>query len=90
LSTAISMKPQEPRYFTASSNAIVSVLGQRVAVHLAGQAVEARQVGKPLLVVVTLGDDAHDAVCARRAAVGPANQRPLSSIQSRTVPPVRC
>ena len=42
------------------------LLGQRVAVHLAGQPVEARQVGKPLLVIVTLGDDAHDAVRACR------------------------
>ena len=45
-------------------------LGQRIAVHLAGEAVEARQVGKPLLVIVALVDDAHHAVRARRAPVG--------------------
>jgi hypothetical protein len=44
-------------------------------------------VGKPLLVIVTLGDDAHDAVRACRSPLRSANQRPLSSIQSRTVPP---
>src|SRR6185295_5711486 len=44
-------------------------LGQRVAVHLAGQAVEAREISEALLVVVALGDDADDAARARRTAV---------------------
>ena len=70
LSTAISMKPQEPRNLMASSSATAELLGQGVAVHFAGQAVEARQVGQPLLVLVALIDDAHDAVRARRAPVG--------------------
>ena len=97
LSTAISMKPHEPRYFTASSSATDKRLGQRVAVHLAGQAVEARQIGEPLLMIVTLVDDAHHAVRARRASVGAgepaaivldpeprraARRRPAGSIRS--------
>ena len=45
------------------------LLGQRIAVHFAGQAVEARQVVEPLLMVVTFGDDAHHAMRARRAPV---------------------
>ena len=38
----------------------------RAAVHLAGQCIEARQIGEPLLVLVPLVDHPHDAVRARR------------------------
>jgi hypothetical protein len=45
-------------------------LGEVMAVQLAGQAVVAREIGEPALVLVALVDDAHDAVRARRLAVG--------------------
>ena len=57
-------------------------LGEMEAIDLAGQAVEPRQIGEPLLLVVALVDDADDAVRPRRLAVAPANQRPISSIHS--------
>ena len=44
-------------------------LGEMPAVHLAGQAVEVRQVGELLLLRVPLVDDMDDAVRARRLAV---------------------
>ena len=40
------------------------------AIHLAGQAVEPRQIGEPLFLVVALVDDADDAMRPRRLAVG--------------------
>ena len=44
-------------------------LGQRIAVHLTGEAVETRQVGEALVAVVALRDRTHDAVRARRPPI---------------------
>ena len=69
LSIAISRKPQEQRILHRFVERGVEHLGQVLAVHLAGQRIEARQIGEPLLALVTLVDDAHDAVGAQRLAV---------------------
>ena len=61
-------------------------LGEMPAVHFAGQAVEVRQVGQPLLLRVPLVDGMDDAVRALRLPSLPANQRPVSSIQSLAPP----
>ena len=70
LSIAASMKPQDERSLIASAMVGLEHLGHVPAVHLAGQRVEARQIGEPLLLLVALVDDAHDAVGAQRRAVG--------------------
>src|SRR5204863_4868741 len=51
-------------------------LEQLDAVYLAGQSVELRQVGEPLLARVAFIDDAHDAVGTGRPAVGAGEPSP--------------
>jgi hypothetical protein len=46
------------------------------AIHLAGQGVEPGQIGEPLLALVALVDDAHDAVSACRFPVGAGEPAP--------------
>ena len=78
LSTATSMKPQEPRCATACASVDLQHLGQMKAVHLAGEPVEARQIGEPLFLRMPVVDDADDAVCARRLAV--AAREPAANV----------
>ena len=70
LSIATSRKPHEERSLHGLLERGFEHLGQVPAVHLAGERVEAREIGEPLLALVALVDRAHDAVRARRLAVG--------------------
>ena len=51
-------------------------LDQVPAVHLAGQRVETRKVGEPLLPLMAFVDDPHDPVGAQRLAVRPGKPAP--------------